>query len=945
MRTLTLDDIQNSPTLQSFGALAGDQVDKDNNLIRVFSQEEDFVGDTGVSLTQLRIDSSPNLQKLGAEVGDRIINNELVKTKNNSTYKQFMYGMDESGNIVSNLASILEARFPLGKLTVDFNGFNYESPNELYGKEFMESPVEERREMILRAKERELQEEYGTFFEPQDGGARTSGAVAKGILDPTTLIPMGAGIKTIAAVGGGLGVTYSVTDDMVQDGEVDPSKALVTGALSAVIPAGLVKGTRVVVNKATQKGANKTIDKAEQILNNQVSLGKDMSEPSKVLLNNGLNPAKVEKAIKVSGRKLKLPLNATQADRAIKEAITRDSSVSRLYSPTLDKYMGAISTRIRNISEPLFARLRKYEYNTHVKTQDAMNQAQPFLTEFYNLAPRIKQQISLHLFNGETKAAQDLMKGQSQSLLDSFNNQVRPLLEKTKLELQEAGHTINDIEGYFPRLVKDYDGLVESFGKQNEGVLQKALKDYADKKKIKVSNLSSEERTHVLDMTFRGYRMTTDGGKPRFVKGRQIKNLTPDQLKFYAEPEESLSMYLRGSINDIERRKFFGRVEKDDLGDIDLDSSIGAVVDDVMAKRNLNSKQQTELRDMLQARFIGGEKTTGPKSTLIRNVGYMGTIANPISALTQLGDAATSASLYGFRNTFASMFGTKEVKLIDLGLENIITKELGGDISKSAEVLTSMMNKSGFATVDRLGKQTIINAALKQARQQATKNPKKFIKDNESIYGSETQSLLADLQSGQVTDNVKLLLFNKIADIQPIALSEMPQAYLNAQTGRLAYMLKSFTLKQMDVVRNNIVKQYKAGNKKQAIKNATYLAGYLTVANTGVQATKDILLGREVRPQDIPERATFALLGVYGINKYMSDRYLQRGDIKGLAANTIIPATPVFDAGAKLVTETLSSDEEKDYSTVLKGVPVVGPMLYNWFGGGAEKFNERLDDE
>lgn len=64
---------------------------------------------------------------------------------------------------------------------------------------------------------------------------------------------MGAGIKTIAAVGGGLGVTYSVTDDMVQDGEVDPSKALVTGALSAVIPAGLVKGTRVVVNKATQK--------------------------------------------------------------------------------------------------------------------------------------------------------------------------------------------------------------------------------------------------------------------------------------------------------------------------------------------------------------------------------------------------------------------------------------------------------------------------------------------------------------------------------------------------------------------------------------------------------------------------------------------------------------------------------------------------------------------
>ncbi len=40
MRTLTLDDIQNSPTLQSFGALAGDQVNENNKLVRVFLKKK-----------------------------------------------------------------------------------------------------------------------------------------------------------------------------------------------------------------------------------------------------------------------------------------------------------------------------------------------------------------------------------------------------------------------------------------------------------------------------------------------------------------------------------------------------------------------------------------------------------------------------------------------------------------------------------------------------------------------------------------------------------------------------------------------------------------------------------------------------------------------------------------------------------------------------------------
>jgi hypothetical protein len=148
-------------------------------------------------------------------------------------------------------------------------------------------------------------------------------------------------------------------------------------------------------------------------------------------------------------------------------------------------------------------------------------------------------------------------------------------------------------------------------------------------------------------------------------------------------------------------------------------------------------------------------------------------------------------------------------------------------------------------------------------------------------------------------------------------------------------------LKLYDVVRNNIVKEYKQGNKMKAVKNAGLLAGYFTAANTGVGVTKDVLLGRDVRPEDLPSRSLWALLGGFGINQYMSERYLSRGDIKGAMVNTIVPATPIIDAAVKLGTEL--PKEDPNIETTLKAVPLVGPIVYNWFGGGAEKFNERLD--
>ena len=942
--TLTLNDINSSENLRSMGALAGDTV-VDGSLSRVFSSKEDSVA-TGYRLTEEDVLSSVNLQSMNAKAGDRVLDGALMRSEKDDAWTQFKYGMDKGGNLLSYGADILEAYLPMGQLTVDFNGFNYESPNELYGEGYAEAEPAERREMLLRTKERALQEEYGQFFEEdEDSFAGAAGGFTKALADPTSLVPLGAGYKTMSAGAGALGLSFSVAEDIATTGEIDPVKAAITTLAAATLTPALTALGRGVAVKVASKGAEKLTDKAQAVINKKIAEGASVDKPAQLLLDEGINPAKVEAAFKATGKQLRIPATATRADKAIQEAIARDSSVSRLYSKSLDKYLGTLSTRVRNISEPVFGRLRKYEFNTHVKTQKVLTEVEPFLKGMSELAPAVKNRLAGYLYNGNTKAAEGLMKASSPQMYESFVNQVKNTITRTGDELLESGHTFQKVDNYFPRLVKDYDGLRASLGKAEQGKITKALKDYAAKKDVAVSSLSSTERSEVIDLTLRGYNMDPSGNKPRFLKPRTMRTVPPEQLQYYASPEESLSMYLRGSVDDIEKRKFFGKsVEESSGGITDPDKSVGTFIDDELARGAIPAGKEADLTELLKSRFVGGAQSPNEVNSFLRNTGYMGTIANPISALTQLGDPAISAALKGFRNTISSMFGTKLVKLIDIGLENVLTKELGGDVSKTATALSKMLKGTGFATVDRLGKETYINASLKKATSlvKSKKGEQAFRKRQGKIYGDELEGLVADLKAGNVTDNVKLYLFNELADIQPIALSEMPQGYLDSPNGRILYMLKSFTLKMYDVVRREIVKEWTQGNKGTAIKNAGLLSGYLTVANTGIQTSKDMLLGREVRPEDLPSKSLWSLLGVLGYNKYTSERYLERGDVLGAVYNTLTPAAPIISA-IWTVGKELPKDDP-NLEPALKGIPVVGPMLYNWFGGGAEKYNERLDD-
>ena len=862
-----------------------------------------------------------------------------------SAWEQFKYAFDKAGNITSYAADVIGARAPLlsGRITFDFkDGFQYFSPTEAYGEGFNEATPDQRREMIFANKEKFLEEEYGEGF-VAEGVPAFLGAVSKGILDPTSLIPLGQTYKAMAGTSAALGGSWSVLEDVATTGVIDPVKALTVAAASGLLAPATVAGVRALTNAATTRGANRVVAEAETVINRRIAQGYDIDSIPAALEEAGVDIIRLARAQEHLGTKLRIPANADRAQETIRNAVVNDSATSRLYSKSLDKYLGTLSTRLGNISPTIKGRVRRFEYNTLVNTKDKLVSINPFLDTFSKIPKQTQNTVYRMLLNSEFDAAETIMRGTLPQLADNFST-LKGVLEQTANELAESGHVFTKLENYFPRLAKDVNGLLDSLGAQQKGKIEKAISDYAKVKQVSITSLTRDEKAEIIDLALRGYTMGVDGNKPRFLRPRVLNVISEEQMKFYADPAESLHTYIRGAVNNIEKRKFFGRAAQDSAGKFDPDGSIGRLVADELEAGNIPGDKQAELSDLLNARFISGEVPMSSFWGNIRDLGYMGTIANPISALTNLQDMATTAALKGFRNTFKAMFNAKEVKLIDLGLDQVIAQEFR-NLSVTANLLNKMFSISGFKAIDNLGKNTAINASLNKARAMSmnAQGVQKLREKWSPVFKENTDAFIQDLKDKQITDDVKFFLFNEIAELQPVTLSEMPQAYLENPNWRILYQLKTFVVKQYDVVRNNIVQEWDAGNKKEAVKNAALLSGYLTTAGVSINTVKNFLLGRETRPEDIPDEAMWSLLGVYGLNKYTNERYLARGDIKGAVVNTLVPATPIIDAAFKLGTE-LPKDDPQIEST-LRPIPVVGSLIYAWFGGGAEKYNERLAED
>jgi len=905
---ITLEDIQRSASLREYRALPGD-VFKDGKLYRVYSEKPSKA-------------STPEEEtKLGA-------------------IQNLIYGFDRYGNTIEeNVADYLKTIIPM-------NASSIPTESDPYADVLAKADSDTRRDMLASQRYRDLIEEYGyeTVVSPPSGAAVVGGLVGS-LASPTTLIPLGGTVKSGALLGAALSAGYTASADLAERGEI----RVVPTASSAILGGVLGGGLAALTRPSNIVPASMLVDKNNRLLNSSQMLPR---------------LSKLQREGKINAQQVKATYdyyNVTKPVATAEKAVTELGPVMRNVSAAVDKYLGAFVTVLRKKSGQLADRVRRFEINSHMQIASNLNKVTPFIRSLNNLSTTTADDIAYRIGLGQFDEARNLM---PVSMQTEFEDTLGVLKTLGK-ELKKAGHTFEPIENYFPRLMKDLDGFYEELGVVLKGPIEKQIEKYANLTGKTVATLSEDIKNDIADKVVRGLTVTRrEDGVVTFVKpsGKKagpwnkrtadlLLQKQKDLMKYYGSPGEALQNYITKAITDIEKRRVLGihgkKVNKKKLGIeetsdgfLDVDSSLGALINEARAKGDWSVKDEAEIVEMLRGYFVGGNQAPNAVLRFLRTAGYSGTIANPISAITQLGDLGVSGAMYGFRNTISAMFGEKNIKLVDSGLKSLAEFE---DPKRTGAFLQNLFKYSGFEAVDRLGKETTMNAALRKAQQQAqTASGRAKLKEKYgNVFGKEYDNFIGDLQRKEITENVKYYALNELADMQPVFLSEVPRAFIENPNGRILYMLKTFTLKQYDVVRNRIIGEYRKGNKEQAIKQAAVLAAYLSLANAGTGMAKDFLLGRDVKPEQIPDRALWGLLGVYGANQYVSERYLSRGDLTGYAKNLLTPATPLLDEAFKLGGDIVGGDLEEDFLKYAKPVPIVGNIAYNWLGGGAEKYNER----
>ena len=584
-----------------------------------------------------------------------------------------------------------------------------------------------------------------------------------------------------------------------------------------------------------------------------------------------------------------------------------------------------ISTRANRISPRLKNRMRSYEYTLNQKLNEKMTQIKPFLDKWATFSNDDIVAFDLSVKNGYEARRDTIL--EKYNAIEEFKA-VKVLLESIYNEASSVKVEMGYKEDYFPRQVEDVDGLMTYLhGLDMASELRRAEHDAG------FEDMTPEEQAVFLNKFLRGFnRKDTTAALPGNVKKRTIIEITPEINVYYKPSIQALTNYIERMNASIESRKFWGF-------DMDnIDDSIGAFVDELIQNEEIRPDQDKEVEEILRARF----KAKGVSNKYLlwqKNASYVYTMGGINSAITQIDDISVALYKAGFWNTVNSIFRDNRPGLSreELGLQKIGQEFM--EASTMSKAVDKVFKMTGLDAIDGFGKNVLINATFNKFQNMAENNEAKLRERIEPILENETDETIEDIKAGNISENVKLLMFNELADMQPIALSEMPEYYLTSGNGRVLYMLKTFMLKRIDIFRNECFDKIKSGNTKEGVQNLFRLAALMIFCGTTKDAIIDMLFGRKFHLDDM---IVNNVLGLFGLTKYQLYKARDEG-FEGFASSFIPPLFAMWADLGRDVSKKLFSKNGKDLKDfeIWKGVPLVGRFYYWWFGGGRAKEDKK----
>jgi len=386
------------------------------------------------------------------------------------------------------------------------------------------------------------------------------------------------------------------------------------------------------------------------------------------------------------------------------------------------------------------------------------------------------------------------------------------------------------------------------------------------------------------------------------------------------------------------------------------------IIEEALKREGLSDVQINNAKQIIDDLGINANKGMSHELELIRSLGYVGTIANPYGALMNVHDLFNASFELGVRNVLGGLFNKGGISFdpADMGLARQVFGEfvrkarkgtdqkLFGDkisgnkfLENAAQASESLlewsMNWSGFSKLDQFGKSRIMNASFRKARQDIA-DGSFDTKWQYSFSRPEIDQLKRDIAAGNIrSELVRDLVMFDLFRLQPINAAAQTAFGLANPNARLFYMLKGFAIKQFDLMERRIFKEWRDGNKKQALQNAMR---YIVLSGGGYGLVNE---GRQVIKGEVPdpEQAamgalyqigsvfTFGAMGAndYGYDKFMSDPATAFMNNILPPVGATLPAAVLKDTAS--VARALMAGEVPDPipDESLESLPIVGKTI------------------
>lgn len=484
-------------------------------------------------------------------------------------------------------------------------------------------------------------------------------------------------------------------------------------------------------------------------------------------------------------------------------------------------------TRIYNISPRMAWRLITMEAQTDINIHRYREKARWFVESLWKLKWKQALEVKMALLDYWALASE-----QWENIEEYKKEEVAKLKEVLKRnwfkeqDINDMFYVLNDIwqqykdawlditltDMYFPRVVKDYEWLIDYMNRMSDdkikvnktSLLIRISQIQADPE---MTDAEKEKRIrNVITMEFKQPWTTSKHWKER--KMWKLSDWWEWIFAYYENPIESIDHYITTMVNATQRQLFLWWLREDanlewDIVNESTAESISQIIWNLVEQWMVDEDDVEVLQKSILAIL---NKAPSPKIvTTTKNITYVATITNFLSAINQLDDLWMTIlkDRSWLKNVVKTIFGKANIKYDELWLEDSY------EMFREWMWITNwLFKKSWFNFFDRLGKTSFVNAAwesmVRQAKNQKTKQ---YLKTRlvTMYWEKSAERMMEKIEKGdykwddwQIDIEILRDLLYQLGSTQPIFTSAMPTTYLNHPWSRLCYALSSFTLKRID---------------------------------------------------------------------------------------------------------------------------------------------------